>query len=32
VVVRAIRDADEPQAAAAALKAALEEADIGAEP
>ena len=32
VVVRAIRDADEPQAAAAALTAALEEADIGAEP
>ena len=32
VVVRAIRDADEPQAATAALKAALEEADVGAEP
>jgi len=32
VVVRAIRDADEPHAAAAALKAALEEADVGAEP
>jgi thiamine-phosphate pyrophosphorylase len=32
VVVRAIRDADDPRAAAAALRAALEEARVGAEP
>jgi thiamine-phosphate pyrophosphorylase len=32
VVVRAIRDADDPRPAAAALRAALEEADVGAEP
>ena len=32
VVVRAIRDADDPRAAAAALRAALEEAHVGAEP
>ena len=32
VVVRAIRDASDPRAAAAALRAALEEADVGAEP
>jgi thiamine-phosphate pyrophosphorylase len=32
VVVRAIRDADDPRAAAAALRAALEEAEGGAEP
>jgi thiamine-phosphate pyrophosphorylase len=32
VVVRAIRDADDPRAAAAALRAALEEAKVGAEP
>ena len=32
VVVRAIRDADDPRTAAAALRAALEEADVGAEP
>jgi thiamine-phosphate pyrophosphorylase len=32
VVVRAIRDADDPRAAAAALRAALEEAEVGAEP
>jgi thiamine-phosphate pyrophosphorylase len=32
VVVRAIRAADDPQAAAAALRAALEEAQVGAEP
>ena len=31
VVVRAIRDADDPRAAAAALRAALEEASVGAE-
>jgi thiamine-phosphate pyrophosphorylase len=32
VVVRAIRDAEDPRAAAAALRAALEEAEVGAEP
>jgi thiamine-phosphate pyrophosphorylase len=32
VVVRAIRDADDPRAAAAELRAALEEAEVGAEP
>jgi thiamine-phosphate pyrophosphorylase len=32
VVVRAIRDANDPRAAAAALRAALEEAEVGAEP
>jgi thiamine-phosphate pyrophosphorylase len=32
VVVRAIRDAADPAAAAAALRAALEEASVGAEP
>ena len=32
VVVRAIRDADDPRAAAAALRAALEETSVGAEP
>ena len=32
VVVRAIRDADDPRAAAAALREALEEAHVGAEP
>ena len=32
VVVRAIRDAGDPRAAAAALRAALEEASVGAEP
>jgi thiamine-phosphate pyrophosphorylase len=32
VVVRAIRDAADPGAAAAALRAALEEAEVGAEP
>jgi thiamine-phosphate pyrophosphorylase len=32
VVVRAIRDADDPRAAAAALRAALEEPSVGAEP
>ena len=32
VVVRAIRDADDPRAAAAGLRAALEEASVGAEP
>jgi thiamine-phosphate pyrophosphorylase len=32
VVVRAIRDAGDPRAAAAALRAALEEAEVGAEP
>jgi thiamine-phosphate pyrophosphorylase len=32
VVVRAIRDAPDPRAAAAALREALEEADVGAEP
>ena len=32
VVVRAIRNADDPRPAAAALRAALEEADVGAEP
>jgi thiamine-phosphate pyrophosphorylase len=32
VVVRAIRDADDPEAAARSLRAALEEADVGAEP
>lgn len=32
VVVRAIRDADDPRAAASALRAALEEGDVGAEP
>jgi thiamine-phosphate pyrophosphorylase len=32
VVVRAIRDADDPRAAAAALREALEEAEVGAEP
>ena len=32
VVVRAIRDADDPHAAAAALREALEEAHVGAEP
>jgi thiamine-phosphate pyrophosphorylase len=32
VVVRAIRDAPDPRAAAAALREALEEADFGAEP
>ena len=32
VVVRAIRDADDPHAAAAALREALEEASVGAEP
>jgi thiamine-phosphate pyrophosphorylase len=32
VVVRAIRDADDPPAAAAALREALEEAEVGAEP
>jgi thiamine-phosphate pyrophosphorylase len=32
VVVRAIRDADDPRAAAAQLRAALEEAELGAEP
>ncbi len=31
VVVRAIRDADDPRAAAAALREALEEASVGAE-
>ena len=31
VVVRAIRDADDPRAAASALRAALEEASVGAE-
>jgi thiamine-phosphate pyrophosphorylase len=32
VVVRAIRDADDPRAAAAGLRAVLEEASVGAEP
>ena len=32
VVVRVIRDADDPRAAAAALRAALEETSVGAEP
>jgi len=32
VVVRAIRDASDPRAAAAALRGALEEASVGAEP
>jgi thiamine-phosphate pyrophosphorylase len=32
VVVRAVRDAADPRAAAAALREALEEADVGAEP
>jgi len=32
VVVRVIRDADDPRAAAAALRAALKEAEVGAEP
>ena len=32
VVVRAIRDADDPRAAAAALRATLEEVEVGAEP
>ena len=32
VVVRAIRDAGDPRAAAAALRAALQEASVGAEP
>lgn len=32
VVVRAIRDADDPHAAAAALREALEEASVGAKP
>jgi thiamine-phosphate pyrophosphorylase len=32
VVVRAIRDAEDPRAAAAALREALEEAEVGAEP
>jgi thiamine-phosphate pyrophosphorylase len=32
VVVRAIRDADDPRAAAEALRAALEEAGVGAKP
>ena len=32
VVVRAIRDAADPRAAAAALREALEEASVGAEP
>jgi thiamine-phosphate pyrophosphorylase len=32
VVVRAIRDAPDPRAAATALREALEEADVGAEP
>jgi thiamine-phosphate pyrophosphorylase len=32
VVVRAIRDAPDPRAAAAALRQALEEAEVGAEP
>jgi thiamine-phosphate pyrophosphorylase len=32
VVVRAIRDADDPRAAAAALRTALEEVEVGAEP
>jgi thiamine-phosphate pyrophosphorylase len=32
VVVRAIRDAEDPRAAASALRAALEEAEVGAEP
>jgi thiamine-phosphate pyrophosphorylase len=32
VVVRAIRDAPDPRAAAAALRAALEEAEVGPEP
>ena len=32
VVVRAIRDASDPRAAAAELRAALEEAEVGAEP
>ena len=32
VVVRAIRDAADPHAAAAALRAALEEGEVGAEP
>jgi thiamine-phosphate pyrophosphorylase len=32
VVVRAIRDAPDPRAAAAALRGALEEAEVGAEP
>jgi thiamine-phosphate pyrophosphorylase len=32
VVVRAIRDAEDPRAAAAALRSALEEAEVGAEP
>ena len=32
VVVRAIRDAADPRAAAAALRGALEEAEVGAEP
>jgi thiamine-phosphate pyrophosphorylase len=32
VVVRAIRDAPDPRAAAAALREALEEAEVGAEP
>jgi thiamine-phosphate pyrophosphorylase len=32
VVVRAIRDAPDPRATAAALREALEEADVGAEP
>jgi thiamine-phosphate pyrophosphorylase len=32
VVVRAIRDADDPEPAARSLRAALEEAEVGAEP
>ena len=32
VVVRAIRDADDPRSAAAALRGALEESSVGAEP
>jgi thiamine-phosphate pyrophosphorylase len=32
VVVRAIRDADDPEAAARSLRATLEEAEVGAEP
>jgi len=32
VVVRAIRDADDPEAGARSLRAALEEAEVGAEP
>jgi hypothetical protein len=31
-VVRAIRDTPDPEAAARSLRAALEEADVGAEP